>query len=318
VARKITNSRRDRDRSPGVPARRSVFLRWAGHTVQIIRLLFRATQGFYRDNGFFLSAGISFNILISLIPLLMLLLALVGSYLYRTEDVLVHIQRYVWSAAPGLDPKLIQALLEIVRTRRIVGVLGFAGLLWVSTWVFGSLRIALNVIFRINQGRGIVRGMGVDILMICAVGSFVLLSMALTSFVALVRGYQPLLPFAVGPVFQWILKYPVPLFFSYCTFFLIYAVLPHRKVSFRSASLAALAAGTLWEVAKHFFGWYVAHVTRLPLIYGSLSTVVISVLWVYYSAAILLIGGEFACLLENDSPALRNKNQQAKAKEDNG
>jgi membrane protein len=289
----------------------SALRRWSQWTLEPLALFWKAFVGFHRDNGFFLSAGIAFNILVNLIPFMMLLLSLLGSYLYRDDDVLNHIRRYLGSVAPGFDPKMTQTLFQVIQARRIVGIFGFAGLIWVSTWVFGSLRVALNMVFRVPKGRGVVRGMGIDVLMILVVGCLILLSMALTSFVTIVQRYEPLLPLAIGPALQWILKFPVPLFLTCCTFFLVYIILPNRKVHFKTALLASLFASVLWEVMKQVFGWYVAHLTRLPIIYGSLSAVVAFVFWVYYSAAILLLGGKFAFLLETraneDSGNLKGK-----------
>jgi len=53
-----------------------------------LRLLWWALKKFNDDNGFFLSSGITFNILINLVPFIMLLLALVGTYLYDDQEVL--------------------------------------------------------------------------------------------------------------------------------------------------------------------------------------------------------------------------------------
>ena len=58
-------------------------------------LLWLALKKFNRDNGFFLSSGITFNILINLIPFILLLLALVGTYLYNDQEVLDHIHAYL-------------------------------------------------------------------------------------------------------------------------------------------------------------------------------------------------------------------------------
>jgi membrane protein len=77
-------------------------------------------------------------------------------------------------------------------------------------------------------------------------------------------------------------------------------VVLHRKVHFKSALQAALFAGLLWELAKQLFGWYVVHLAEYSIFYGSLSTLVIFVLWVYYSSTILVVGGEFAYFLEDD------------------
>jgi membrane protein len=278
----------------------SILLKWLKQILKDLRILWRAFIKFYDDNGFFLASGITFNALTYLIPFIMLLLGLLGAYLYNDQEVLVHIRRYFKSVSPSLDPRIMESLFDIIQNRQIVGILGFAGLLWVSTLVFGSLRTALNIVFRVKKGRTMLRGTGVDLLMILLVGILLLLSMILTSVISFIQGYQSLLPVNIGPTFQWILKYPVPFFLTFCMFFLIYRIIPNQEIHSKPALQGALIAGLLWELAKHLFGWYVAHVTRYRLLYGSLSTLVIFVFWAYYSAAILLIGGEFVCLLEQD------------------
>jgi membrane protein len=263
-------------------------------------LLWQALRKFNDDNGFFLSSGIAFNILINLIPFIMLLLALVGTYLYNDQDVLHHIRAYFREAAPALDPKIMENLADVMKNRQIVGILGFVGLLWISTWVFGSLRIVLNIVFRVEKSQGMLQGIGVDLLMILLVGSLLLVSMILSSAVTFLQGYQDRILVAIGPTIQWILKYLLPFFLTYCMFVLIYKIIPHRRIHFSSALQAALFAGLLYELAKHLFAWYVVHLARYSIFYGSLSTLVIFVLWVYYSSTILVVGGEFAYFLEED------------------
>ncbi len=63
-------------------------------------LLWQALKKFNGDNGFFLSSGIAFNILINLLPFIMLLLALMGTYLYDDLEVLNHILAYFRDVAP--------------------------------------------------------------------------------------------------------------------------------------------------------------------------------------------------------------------------
>jgi len=263
-------------------------------------LLWQALKKFNDDNGFFLSSGIAFNILMNLIPFIMLLLALVGHYLYNDQDVLHHIRAYFREVAPALDPKIMENLADVMQNRQIVGILGFLGLLWISTWVFGSLRIVLNIVFRVEKSQGMLQGIGVDLLMILLAGSLLLVSMILSSAVTFLQGYQDRILVAIGPTIQWILKYLLPFFLTYCMFVLIYKIIPNRRIHFSSALQAALFAGLLYELAKHLFAWYVVHLARYSIFYGSLSTLVIFVVWVYYSSTILVVGGEFAYFLEED------------------
>jgi len=278
----------------------SILFKGLTKVLKDLGLLWQALKKFNDDNGFFLSSGITFNILINLIPFILLLLALVGTYLYNDQEVLDHIHAYLRDMVPAFDPKIMSNLMDVIQNRQIVGILGFIGLLWFSTWVFGSLRIALNTVFRVEKSRGIFRGIGIDLLMIILVGSLLLVSMILSSVVTFLQGYQGQIPLAIGPTIQWALKYVVPFLLTFCMFFLIYKIIPNKKIHFKPALQAALFTSLLWEFAKHLFTWYVVHLAQYSIFYGSFSASVILVVWVYYSSTILVVGGEFAYFLEKD------------------
>ena len=257
-------------------------------------LLWQALKKFNTDNGFFLSSGIAFNILINLIPFSILLLAVFGVYLYNDQEVLGHMRAYMRNVAPTMDPKIMSNLMDVIQNRQAMGILGFAGLTWFSTWVFSSVRIALNIVFQVGKPRGIIRAFGVDLLMVGVVGTLFLINMILSSFVTVLQRLSGVDSVAMGPTILWMLKYLLPLVFTYCMFSLIYKVIPNKTVHFKSALKAALFASLLWELAKHLFAWYVTNIATYSIFYGSLSALVVFVLWVYYSSVILVVGGELA------------------------
>jgi len=242
--------------------------------------------------------GLPLNILISLIPFIMLLLALVGTYFHNDQGVLDHFRAYCRDVAPTLGPKVMKTLTDVIQSRHIVGILGCLGLLWIATRVFRSLRIALNIVFGAQKKRAMLRGIAVDLLMIVLVGILLFVSTILSPAVIFLQGCQGSVPVVIGPTIQWTLKYLLPFVLTCCMFFLIYKIIPNKKVFFTSALQAALFVALLWELAKHLFAWYVLHLARYSIFYGSLSTLAIFVLWVYYSATILVVGGEFAYFLE--------------------
>ena len=260
--------------------------------------LFNILKKFDGDHGFFLSAGITFNLLICVVPFILLLLALIGTYLYSSQEILSHLRHFLENIAPSLDPRIMGNVLKIVRDRKIVGILGIGGLIWTSTWVFSSLRTALNVVFQVEKGRGILRGKVIDLFMILLAGIFLLMSMVLTSFVTFLQSYRFQPSIDIGPFLQWILKYLVPFFFTFWMCFLVYKIIPNKKIQFKIALQAALFTSLFWEVAKQLFGWYVLHLGRFSMVYGSLSTLTIFFIWIYYSSAILILGGEVTFLLE--------------------
>jgi membrane protein len=287
--------------------RKQDILRRIGHH---FFLLWKSAKKFDQDHGFFLASGITFNILIYLIPFTLLLLAMLGKYLYDDQEVIRHIRGYLRSSAPSIDPAVMKSLFDLVQNRDVVGFLGIVGLVWVSTLVFSALRTALNMVFGVKKGRTILRGLGIDLLMIFLAGLLLLLSMVFTSLTMLIQELGESLPFAIpviiGPTLRWVLKYFLPFGFTYLTFFLIYKIIPNVKVHAFSALEAALFSTLGWETAKHLFGWYTTHLGRYSVIYGSLSTLIIFVFWVYYSSAILLVGAELAYFLDQErkSPAV--------------
>ncbi len=76
---------------------------------------------------------------------------------------------------PSLDPRITESTSEIVQDRRIVGILGMGGFLWTSTWVFSSLGSALNIIFRVEKDRSLLRGKAVDLFMLFLAGTLLLM-----------------------------------------------------------------------------------------------------------------------------------------------
>jgi membrane protein len=275
-------------------------LNWKKTALEKGQLLIKTLEKFGQDHGFFLSAGITFNLLICLVPSILLLLSLLGIYLYSDQEVLNHIRRYFENAVPSLDPRITKNLWRIIHDRKIVGILGIGGLIWTSTWVFSSLRTALNMVLQVKQGRSILRGKAIDLIMIFLAGLALLISMIFTSGVTLIQSHRFGSFLTLGPSLQFILKYIIPFFFTFGMCFLIYKIVPNRKIHYKTALQAALFTSLLWEVAKHLFGWYALHAGRFSMVYGSLSTLAVFFLWVYYSSAILLLGGEVSFLLERE------------------
>lgn len=239
-----------------------------------------------------------------MIPLILLLLGLIGTYLYSDQEIFRQVQRYFEIAFPSLDPRISQTLMTITQDRHIVGILGMGGLIWVSTWVFGSLRMALNAVFEVGRGRSMLWGLVNDFFMVFLAGFFLQASLVLTSVMTLSQDYRLASFLDVGPIAKFLLKYLLPMFLTFSMSFLIYKIAPDKKIPWKRALQAALFFSVLWEVSKHLFTWYILYLGkfRFSMLYGSLSTLAIFVFWAYYSSSMLLLGAEFAHRLEERGP----------------
>jgi len=95
----------------------------------------------------------------------------------------------------------------------------------------------------------------------------------------------------------YLLKF-LPIMASTVGFFLIYLIVPNRKVSWKSAIIGAIVAAILFEMAKRGFAWYITTFPSYQRVYGTLATIPIFLFWVYLSWNIILLGGTIAATLE--------------------
>lgn len=272
--------------------------------MRAIRLLGAALRKFDRDRGLFLASGIAFQSLLCLIPFTLLLLSFAGSYLFTHDRVIEQLGGYLQQAAPALDPALRANLLEIVGHRGTFGVVGTIGLLWIATTIFGWLRVALNTVFGAPTARGTLRGLGLDIVMIALSGAAFLVSVGLTAgFEYLRRLSSPLFPMLTGGLLRVAMAYLVPFLVAVLLCFLIYRLVPNRHVAAPACLRGAVFTGILWEAAKHLFTLYVAAFPGYSIVYGSLGAAAALLAWIYYSAAVLLLGAEVTALLDGPAKA---------------
>ena len=92
-------------------------------------------------------------------------------------------------------------------------------------------------------------------------------------------------------------RYLIPWLVTVFTFSFVYRVMPATLVPLRSAVVAGLVTGTLWEGLKNAFTLYVGRFANYGMTYGTLESVVVFAIWINLSAALLLWGGELAALL---------------------
>jgi membrane protein len=97
----------------------------------------------------------------------------------------------------------------------------------------------------------------------------------------------------IGKMTGHLARFVVPVLVVFFTVTLFYTVVPMKNIPVRQAFKGALFTTLFLEIARHFFTTYiVATASHYGAVYGSLSTVVIFLLWVFYSACIFLIGAE--------------------------
>ncbi len=198
-----------------------------------------------------------------------------------------------------MSPEFQSAVRGFLRrlVRQSTGLLsiGTIFLVWVSTRLVGTLRTVLREIFDIPHGRGIIAGKIFDIKMVLAAGTLFALNVGLTVALRVVArfgldflGVDAGESLLVQVLYGWVVAF----LSIWVMFLLIYRYLPPRRIHWTTAIVAATFAAVLFELLKQGFSWYVTNVADYRSTYGNLATLVVLILWIYYTAVAFVLGGE--------------------------
>lgn len=287
-------------------ARRSALVR-AGWVLRDYAKRIWANAG--EDNILFLAGGIAFNLMLAAVPFLLLLLSGLGYLLRQTTsqssaEVWLFMERLLPPHDEGPQSAFHSLLNDLIANRGTVGLYGLIGFIWFSTRLFGSLRTVLAEVFDIEQDRGIVAGKIFDIEITIVATLLFIAYTALTAYlnVATTHGVAALAALGLRRDIMGRVEYTigatVASAFVILIFFLLYKFLPSRRIRWEAALVGAVFTGVLFEVAKSLFTLYLRGFNPAGLYQGTISVLVVMVVWVYYSSLLFILGGEVGRVYE--------------------
>lgn len=265
---------------------------------RFVTALVAVTRRFLDDQGFLLAAALSFSFLLCLAPLTLLLFSAAG-FILESNAIVEYVLASVSYLLPGYGYEVLQVVALLTRERGVMGVLGAAGLMIFASQLFSLMRTVTNTGFRVSKRRGFIHGFAFDLF---AVGVLGLLAVALSAAMLIVVALGNLsLPFLPPPFAFTAWGRLVALVFMYgsllALLFFIYRTFPNTGVSTRAAVVATIAVAVLWEGARWGLSVYLTRFGTYGKLYGSFGVVVATLVWIYYSAVIFVLGAELAALL---------------------
>jgi membrane protein len=256
----------------------------------------RAVASFFANQGFFLAAGLSFYFLICIIPLLFLVVSATGLLLSHETAAAAAVGKLT-QTFPVYRKEIARALLRVIQTRTVSGVVGTTALIMFSTQLFSATRLVLNRLFGFRPTQGALRSIAFDTVLVFAIAPLFAGSVVTSDLFALVVSYLVERGEVSG---DWIGYSSVgfSVLSSATMFYLIYRFLPDRRVGKGPALAGALLTSVLWEVAKQLFRLYIRRLGVYDLIYGPLGALVGFVMFVYYTMIVFVLGAAYAAALE--------------------
>jgi membrane protein len=274
----------------------------------VLHIIRKAAQGYAETRAAQSAAGLAYYTLFSLFPL-MLLLVTIASYVFNLggDGAFQRAVSFVSEAIPVSEGLISDNLRIVLEGRGTIGLLGLVTTLWSASGAFTILSQQVNAAWTDTHTRSFVRERLAGFAMVGAVTASLLLSVSATAAVQVLPGLS--LPSGVLQRLQteaWpIILRGVPLIFSLLMFMALYRWAPATTVSWRAVLWGAGSTALVWEIGKSLFGWFLhSGLANYSLVYGSLSSVVALLFWIYIGASITLFGAHVTAAIDNERKTL--------------
>ncbi len=275
--------------------------------------------GLWRRAGehdvFFMAGALSFSILVCIVPFILICFSVGGLVLEKTAFT-AEIDSFINVVIPY--PETAKFVQEFVSTqvsefrlyKGLAGGIGFVGLFFASSALFGNIRTIFGKIYPITKNRSALVGKLHDLGMILLVMLLFILAVALLPAVQIathLAGSTDLLQgFKFGQLKDLAIE-GLSFLVIFTGLFLVHLLVPATHPSKRTALVAAVSTAVLWLIAASLFGLYIVHIANFKRIYGAYVLGIVVFFWIHYSSVVFIIGTEIGQLYRERHPQGRRK-----------
>ncbi|GIK65160.1 MAG: hypothetical protein BroJett018_29540 [Chloroflexota bacterium] len=269
-----------------------------------LKLVEQTYNEWKEDKASRIAAALAYYTAFSLAPLLVVIVAVVG-FIVNEETVRSRILTEVRLAIGSDAAEFVDGLIHNVNHPAegvLSTILGIATLLIGSIGALGQLRGALNTIWDVDeqQVKRKTRFLGIGNYLkeklfsfgiLLTLGFFMMVSLVISTLLATVDTYMTEMIPEVELLLHWVSNLVT---FGLITvlFALMYKFIPDTKVQWRDVWIGAAITALLFTIGKYLLGLYLGY-TSTASVYGAAGSFVLILLWIYYSAQIVLFGAEF-------------------------
>ena len=251
-----------------------------------------AVVAFYRDQGTHHAGALTYYALMSLFPLLLLgvsLLGLIGQYPATYNSIIHHLHTIVPAKALSTVNGGLKEALRDRGTALAALLLGVVSAFYGATGYLEAARRAFNVVFSVRRGRSFIRRKLTDI------ASTIVLLVLVICTVVLMFAHDHVVGGLVGSeaAFVWrIARWPVALLIALLVFSFLYYVTPDARRKLRWIAPGAVVGVAIWLLASVAFSEFLARFANLNATYGSFAAVVVLLVWLWLTNVALFFGAE--------------------------
>ena len=269
--------------------------------IRQLRIIVLAVRGFNEDKCKFRASALTFYSLLSIVPVIAMFFGIAKGFGLQQR-----VQNLIKTRLLGqeeITEKIIafsNSLLENTSGGFIAGI-GVALLFWMIIKVLSNVESSFNEIWGVKKSRSIGRKFSdyLSIMLVCPIllvmaGS---LNVAINSQLQLITQKFTILN-AIGPLVFVLLKL-LPYCSVWITFTFIFIFIPNTKVKLKSALIAGIIAGTIFQLTQWVYIVFQIGVAKYGAIYGSFAALPLFLFWLQISWLIVLFGAELSFAHQN-------------------
>lgn len=257
-------------------------------------ILAQAIKDWQEDRAANMAAALAFYSALSLGPLLLIVIAIAG-LVFGNEAASGHIYAEISGLVGAKGAEAIQTVIANSRSKEsgwLATLIGAGVLFFAATAVFAQLQDSLNIIWKVKAPSsgilGAIKTRFLSFAMIVCIGFLLLISLIISAVLSAFGEY-------VGGRLPEIMMQLVHLVVSFAVttllFALIYKVLPDINLRWKNVWVGAVMTALLFSIGKLLIGLYIGH-SAFGSTYGAAGSLMVVLMWIYYSALILFFGAE--------------------------
>ena len=267
-------------------------------------ILKKTVKGYSDDKVTRLSAALSYATIFSFAPFILVIITIGAFFTQDLEGRLFGELKMFLGADVAQTLQDVVHNAQIANTSTLSTIIGIGVILFSATTIFTSIQESLNTIWGIRPKpkKGwlkLIKNRLLSFSVIIALGFILLVTMSTSSIIGLLNDrlmeYLPEVTVVLFKVIGVILNIAV----TVSIFLLIFKVLPDAKIKFRDVMIGAIVTTILFLVGQYAISIYLS-TSKITSLYGAAASVLLLLVWVYYSATIVYIGAEFTKAWANE------------------
>jgi membrane protein len=256
----------------------------------IVQLIFRTIEGAGNHDVGQRAAGVAYYSILSIFPLFLGLIAIFGFFL-PSVNLQGELLKFVGNNIPGATSIVKENIAGVIKLRGVMSILSIIILFWGASALFSAISLAINRAWNITKYRHFFIRKASELGMVFGTGILFLLSLGASAIITVIGGVFNLPETDMSTVYM--IGRLIAFLLMFAVFLLLYKLVPNTKTYWRYIWPGALLATVLFELARILFIFYLENFANYQIIYGSITSIIVLLVWIYYSSFILILGAEF-------------------------